>query len=199
MEERESVESVLSRLNELKDGVEKALDEVSGELEIESKECEIMRVKYEHLWTQAPSASLTKSLRQDLKSHFGALEAAATSDQQVLKLWDSVKADISLLLSPEVEGVFRESTDSHLLDLDVGSEVSDAQERAKIRQFVDEIEERLGRLNKIAKERMEVLKDLKDKVRITEMLTINTNSLLGTGAIGRRVPSPPSQPPQYRC
>ena len=82
-------------------------------------------------------------------------------------LWESVKEDIKALLSPEVERLFMEragSTGEHLLDLDVGSEADDAQERAKIGGYVDEIEERLGRLNKIARERNEVLKDLKEKV-----------------------------------
>lgn len=172
VEEREGVEGLMAELNRMKDGVRKELEGASRDLEIETKDCEAMRVKYEHLWTQAPSASHTKSLRQDLKSHFGALEAATTSDQQVITLWDSVKDDIKLLLSHEVEEVFRASTErggpagDNLLDLDVGSEVDDAQERAKIRHYVDEIEERLGRLNKIGRERKEVLKDLKDKVSL---------------------------------
>jgi hypothetical protein len=69
-----------------------------------------------------------------------------------------------------VEEVFRASTErgghkgESLLDLDVGDEANAAQERAKIGHFVEEIEDRLGRLNKIAHERNEVLKDLKDKV-----------------------------------
>lgn len=171
VEDREGVEGILRELNRLKDGVKGDLEGVSRDLEIESKDCEMMRVKYEHLWTQDPSAGLSKSLRQDLKSHFGALEAAAASDQQVVTLWNSVRGDIGLLLSSEVEEVFRASTEhggptaEHLLDLDVNNETDDAKERAKIRGYVDEIDERLGRLNKISRERNEVLKDLKEKVR----------------------------------
>lgn len=56
------------------------------------------------------------------------------------------------------------SNEESLLDLDVGSEVDEQQERARIGQYADEIEERLSRLSKIARERGEVLKDLKDKV-----------------------------------
>jgi hypothetical protein len=167
MEEREGVQSLMKQLNGLKEGVERELESVSAELDNESKECEMMRVKYEHLWTLAPSASLTKSLRQDLKSHFGSLEEAARSDQQVVTLWNSVKGDITVLLSPELDVVFR--TDGgklgeHLLDLDSGKETDEARERTRIGEIVGEIEERLGRLNKIAKERADVLKDLKDKV-----------------------------------
>lgn len=172
VEEREGLESLFAELNRLKDGVRRELESISRDMEIESRDCEAMRVKYEHLWTQAPSASLTKSLRQDLKSHFGALDAAVISDNQIAALWDSVRSDIGLLLSPELEEVFRASTErggapaESLLDLDVGDEAHDTQERAKISHYVDEIEERLGRLNKISHERNEVLKDLKDKVSI---------------------------------
>jgi BRO1-like domain. len=169
VEEREGVEGIMNELKKLKDGVKQELQAVSRDLEIESKDCEMMRVKYEHLWTQPPSAGLSKTLRQDLKSHFGALDAAETSDRQVTQLWDSVRDDIRLLLSHEVEEVFRASTErgggsagQHLLDLD--SEGDDAAERKKIGHFVKEIEERLGRLNKIGRERNEVLKDLKEKV-----------------------------------
>lgn len=171
MEEREGVEGIMAELTRMKETVRRELEGVSRELDAESRECEAMRVKYEHLWTQAPSAALTKTLRQDLKSHLSALDAAAQSDQQVVHLWDSVKGEIRLLLSPEIEDVFRASTEKdgagaeNLLDLDVGSEAQDEEERNKIRQFVDEIEERLGRLNKISHERSQVLKDLKDKVR----------------------------------
>ena len=124
-------------------------------------------MKYQHLWTQDPSAGPSKSLRQDLKSHLSALEAAAASDVQVQVLWDSVRNDIQLLLSPNVEQVFHEragSNTGHLLDLDVGSETDNAKERQKIKGYVVEIEERLGRLAMISKERNEVLKDLEDKV-----------------------------------
>lgn len=168
VEERENVQGLLAELSRAKENVKNDLDSVGRDLEIESRECEMMRVKYEHLWAQDPSAALTKTMRQDLKSHLSALEAAATSDQQVLTLWDSVRGDIQLLLGPEVEALFRERGGSgadNLLDLDVSSEQEDVRERKKIRGFVDEIEERLTRLHKITRERNEVLKDLKEKVR----------------------------------
>ncbi|TBU47194.1 BRO1-domain-containing protein [Dichomitus squalens] len=182
MEEREGVEGIIAELTRMKDVVRRELDGVNRDLDKESRECEAMRVKYDHLWTQAPSAALTKSLRQDLKAHLSALDAAAQSDQQVVKLWESVKSEIALLLSPEIEDVFRASTErggagfENLLDLDVGSEAKDEEERLKIGQFVDEIEERLGRLNKIQHERGQVLKDLKDKVQqddVSHLLLLN--------------------------
>lgn len=167
VEDREGVNGLMGTLNNLKSNVHRDLEGISRDLEAETKECEMKRVKYEHLWSQAPSATLTKVLRQDLKSHFSTLESAAVSDQQVTTLWDSVRSDIQLLLSPQVEQLFSErggSKPDNLLDLDVDNELDDAQERTKIRGYVEEIEDRLKRLDLISKERNEVLKDLKEKV-----------------------------------
>ncbi|KAG6337019.1 hypothetical protein ID866_2079 [Astraeus odoratus] len=178
MEDREGVEVLLKELTRLKEGVKSELEKSSTELEAESHECETMRIKYDHLWTQEPSSGLNKSLRQDLKSHLTALEAAGSSDQQVATLWDSVKNDISFLLSPGIEDLFRPNAQSDtssqsLLDLDVGH---DEQERARIGQFTGEIEERLGLLKKISYERNEVLKDLKEKIQtddVSHLLLLN--------------------------
>ena len=54
--------------------------------------------------------------------------------------------------------------------MDPSNEDRDEEERAKISNYVDEIEERLGRLNKIAVERKNVLKDLKEKVILFSIL-----------------------------
>ncbi|KDR77016.1 hypothetical protein GALMADRAFT_139043 [Galerina marginata CBS 339.88] len=179
VEDRDGVDGLMVALNNLKGNVQRDLDSISRDLDSESKECEMMRLKYEHLWAQAPSATLTKTFRQDLKAHFGALEAAAMSDQQVTVLWSSVKGDIQLLLSPQVEQLFSErggSKPDNLLELDVDNDADDAKERAKIKGLVDEIEERLKRLNLISKERNEVLKDLKDKIQtddVSHLLLLN--------------------------
>jgi hypothetical protein len=176
MEQREGVDKLLGELTKLKEAVSRDLDSVSRELEIESRDCEMMRVKYEHDWTQTPSASLTKPLRQDLKAHFEALEAAAASDDQVVSLWESVRGDIHILLSSQLEDIFRSTADKegapseNLLDLDIGKESSEDAERAKIGQMVQDIEHRLGLLNKIARERQELLRELKDKARSTYFL-----------------------------
>ncbi|OAX42241.1 BRO1-domain-containing protein [Rhizopogon vinicolor AM-OR11-026] len=181
MEDREGIETLLREMARLKETVKAELDGISTDLDAESRECETMRVKYDHLWTQEPSASLTKTIRQDLKSHQSALDAAAVSDQQVSTLWESVKPDIRLLLSHDVEDVFRASAQrgapaESLLDLDIGKEAHDEKEQARIGQYTTEIEERLGRLKKIAYERGEVLKDLKEKIQaddVSHLLLLN--------------------------
>ena len=178
IEEREPVDRLLSQLASLKTNVQAELDSVSRELEIESKDCEAMRVKYES-WSQEPSASLTKNIRQDLKSHLTALEAAGTSDGQVMQLWGVVNSDIKVLLSEELDVVFRESverssaTEESLLDLDVSSEMKDEEEKRQIEQLVNEIEDRLSGLRKISKERDQVLKDLKEKVCLDSLFALS--------------------------
>ncbi|KAL5514594.1 hypothetical protein ACEPAG_1910 [Sanghuangporus baumii] len=180
IEEREPVSRLLSDLSRLRDAVRDDLDSVQRDLEIELRDCEAMRVKYEHLFTQEPSAGPSRSLRQDLKSHKDALEAAGASDQQVQALWDSVKSDIALLLSDQIEDVFRQSADrgpgGSLLDLDPSNEDRDEEERSKITTFIDELEQRLTRLNKISTERNNVLKDLKEKIQsddVSHLLLLN--------------------------
>lgn len=177
IEDRDGVQAQINELVKLKDGVQRELEQISRDLDSESRECEVLRVKFEHLWTQAPSATLTKTLRADIKSHMNALDAAAVSDKQVLVLWDSVRSDIQVLLSPQLEAVFMERAGGNggllgqesLLDLvDTGGDEADEErERTKIRGYVGEIEERLKRLNLISRERKDVLKDLKDKVQST--------------------------------
>ncbi|KAL0945953.1 hypothetical protein HGRIS_012231 [Hohenbuehelia grisea] len=182
VEDREGVEDLLADLHRMKATVQNELDAISRDLETESRGCETLRVKYEHRWTQAPSVALSKTLRQELKSHLGALEAAATSDQQVLTLWSSAKADIQLLLSDDVEDVFRASATQsgrageNLLDLDVNDEADEVTERRKIGLLVGNIDELMDHLNKIGRERGEVLKTLKEKIQtddVSHLLLLN--------------------------
>ena len=168
IEEREGVEILLKRLGESKETVRVELESIGRDLDAESQECEAMRVKYGHQFTQAPSSGLTKEFRTDLKSRLQMLDAAKASDEQVQTLWDSAKGDVRLLISDDVENVFKESARGHdhresLLDLDTEK---DDTEKTKIAHLVEEIDERLGRLNKIERERDQTLKDLKEKVTI---------------------------------
>ena len=166
IEEREGVDTLLKRLGESKESARIELDSIGRDLDAESQDCEAMRVKYGHLFTQVPSSGLTKDLRANLKSRSQMLDAARASDEQVQTLWDSAKDDVRLLISDDVENIFKESARGHdrresLLDLDTDK---DDAEKAKIARFVEDIDERLGRLNKIERERDQTLKDLKEKV-----------------------------------
>jgi tyrosine-protein phosphatase non-receptor type 23 len=168
IEEREGVDTLLKRLGESKESVRAELDSIGRGLDAESRDCEAMRVKYDHAFTQAPSSGLTKELRADLKSRLQMLDAAKASDGQVQALWDSAKGDVRLLISDDVENIFKECARGQdqresLLDLDTDK---DDTEKSKIGRLVEEIDERLGRLNKIERERDQTLKDLKEKVPV---------------------------------
>ncbi|KAH7337522.1 BRO1-like domain-containing protein [Rhizoctonia solani] len=178
-ESESPTEGLLAQLDKLKAGVDADLATISRELELESRECESLRVKHEHLWTQEPSASRTGSLRQELKSHREAYTAAASSDGQVISLWHNTKPGLDILRNNPASLFQRvDSEPGSLLDLDegvnVGREESDA-----IKTQVDEIDEILGTLNKIKRERGEVLKDLKEKVQnddVSHLLLLNRRS-----------------------
>ncbi|KAI0029295.1 BRO1-like domain-containing protein, partial [Vararia minispora EC-137] len=179
IEQREGVNLLLDRLAKVREGVRADLDAVAHELELESRDCEAARVKYDHFFSQEPSSGLTKGLRGDLKSHLEALDAAVASDEQVRALWDAVSQDIKVLVSADIEQLFRETAVSghnrreSLLDLDMEK---DDVERAKISDFVEQIEERLKRLTKIERERNQTLKDLKEKIQnddVSHLLLLN--------------------------
>ncbi|KIK68316.1 hypothetical protein GYMLUDRAFT_80796 [Collybiopsis luxurians FD-317 M1] len=188
IESREPVTTLLGQLSSRKAAVKKELENISAQLETESHQCEMMRVKYQERWTQDPSAGFTRGMREELKSHMGTLEAAAKSDVQVIQLWEAVKGDIGLLINgnDELEEVFRRAasssggpggTQESLLDLVDGADGdAEREERARIGEMVAEIEERLGRMNKISRERGEILKDLKEKIQtddVSHLLLLN--------------------------
>ncbi|KAG8886902.1 bck1-like resistance to osmotic shock [Tulasnella sp. 332] len=178
----QSVTKKFAELDVVKKTVDEELVRVANELDSESRECEAMRVRFEHLWEQEPSASLTRTLRQDLKSHRDAFTAASTSDAQVVKLWTSVRPDVDLLLSgpAPLESYFAGppgEPQQSLLDLtdDVGPS-ADSAGLKDLRKKIDELDDRMGRVNKIKRERAEVLKDFKEKVQnddVSHLLLLN--------------------------
>ncbi|KAJ7026173.1 BRO1-domain-containing protein [Mycena alexandri] len=180
IEGQEGVGSLFTQLEKLKGALRSELDPGSGiarELDSESRDCEMMRVRYEHLWTQAPSAGLSKALRQDLKAHVVAMEEAARSDAQVQALWEGVRPDVEVLVTGRIEGFFANNEDKgSLLDLGEEADRAEREEKDKISGLVHEIEERLATLKKIEKERNEVLKDLKEKIHnddVSHLLLLN--------------------------
>lgn len=169
-ESKEPVPAALAHLERLKVAVIKDVESAGRDLDSEFMECEGGRVKYGHLWTQEPSAGLAKEFRADLKSHRAALDAASGSDTQVLALWESVRGEVAVITGPQLEEMFANPSGSaagSLLDMDSGADDQERQEKIKIGLAVDEIEDKMGKLNKIARERNEVLKDLKEKVRVS--------------------------------
>ncbi len=106
-----------------------------------------------------------------------AFTTASTSDNQISTLWSGIENDIDLLVSggPSLVAMWKQATGSSepkpglvsLLDLDEGG-IGGQGEKDKIlneiKNRVREIEEKLGALNKIKRERGVLLKDLKERV-----------------------------------
>ncbi|KAF9515975.1 hypothetical protein BS47DRAFT_1341273 [Hydnum rufescens UP504] len=183
----EDVESAKSQLATLRTSVGETLDSIGRDLESESRECEAMRVKYEHLWTQDPSASFTRAFRADLKNHLEAYNAASSSDNQLVSLWESALPEARLVLSgtDNVERLFVEqerrggSNSSQPTLLDLGADEANEKALVDIKNRVKEIDEKLERLNKIVRERGEVIRDLKEKIQsddVSHLLLLNQRS-----------------------
>lgn len=125
----------------------------------------------------------------------------------MIKLWNGARPDIALLLSgpDNLERYFAEQERSQgvpnaprgsLLDLGDDEISSDDRDLAEITAQVNAIDEALGRLNKIRRERGEVLKDLKEKVpfHLASWSFARTKKKLTTASNGRRVASPVGEP-----
>ncbi|CAG8647202.1 2732_t:CDS:2, partial [Acaulospora colombiana] len=173
-----AVERLLKNLETLKAGVQTKLGTIQESMAMEERQCEMERVKYAHKWTMEPSGGLNKDLRRDWKEMKGSLEAAAPSDQQVFTLWSGIKEDVAILTDTKrLEATYANAvhgTGGSLLD--VSDADTDDAEREKMGKLVGEIEERLGRLNKIARERNEILKDLKERIQnddVSHLLLLN--------------------------
>lgn len=164
------VEDQFKRIGQLRDSARHQLERISSDLDHESRECERLRNQYGHLWEQSPSSAATRPFRQDVKSHRESLDQAAASDHQAQTLWSGIRGDVSMMVEPSgnsLEQAFtdavtgRGSNEINLLDADFAK---DDDEDEETRQKAEAVSEALVRLNKIKKERAEVLKDLKDKV-----------------------------------
>ncbi|GAA5864942.1 hypothetical protein JCM8547_004243 [Rhodosporidiobolus lusitaniae] len=191
------VEDLFHRVSTLRLRSSQTLDRLASELDSESRSCEELRQRYGHLWDQAPSSALpaVRSFRADLKAHRESLDAAERSDQQARGMWEEVRGEVRLLAGEEggSEGLERRMAEvvaaaqsggkgaggvGSLLDVDE-DEVGGEGEEEETRRKVEEVSEALARLNRIKKERGEVMRDLKEKVQaddISHILILNRKS-----------------------
>ncbi|POW01983.1 hypothetical protein PSHT_12257 [Puccinia striiformis] len=70
------IERMWEELTSLRNKALQDLDSVEQKLDTDARDCEQMRVQYDHLWEQQPSSNYTKAWRHSLKSHRESLEAA---------------------------------------------------------------------------------------------------------------------------
>jgi hypothetical protein len=159
------------------------LDTSMKQLDMEESVCEKMRSKYGPEWTQQPSSRLTATLRSDVRNYRGAVEEASTSDAQLYGTFRQYEADFdemrsagetdeadvlysrAMVKAGAAKGKSPGPTTGNLLDEDFvdGPSVADQ---------IASVEELLRRLTLIKKERLQVLKDLKEKVCIPRLLQL---------------------------
>ena len=154
------------------------------QLDQEESTCEKMRSKYGGDWAQQPSSRLSTTLRSDIRSYRSATDEASNSDarlshtsrqyesdfDEMRSAGESNEADVlyqrammsvgsgrskgkgglSSPLSPSHEG--------SLLDDDFG------EHEVSVKDQISKVEDLLRRLDLIKRDRLQVLKDLKEKV-----------------------------------
>lgn len=171
--------SILDTLRIDRDSIVGTLERCSKQLDMEESVCEKMRSKYESEWTQQPSSRLTSTLRGNIRNYREALDEASRSDGQLLSKFRQNEADIGEMRNAAQQGhvdeLFQRAIkkvrgkhsntaspvggEANLLDADFedgGMSVSDQ---------INRVEDILKKLNLVKRERNQVLKDLKEKVR----------------------------------
>lgn len=175
--------NAFEQLNSEKSDITTMLDASMKQLDMEESVCEKMRSKYGGDWTQQPSSRLTATLRSDIRNYRGAIEEASTSDAQLYSTFRQCEADFdemrsagetdeadvlysrAMIKAGATKGKSPRPAEGNLIDddIDEGPTVSDQ---------INAVEDILRKLNLVKKERMQILKDLKDKVRPTKTLCV---------------------------
>jgi hypothetical protein len=174
--------SIFDFLRTEKDAILSVLDRSSKQLDTEESVCEKMRSKYETEWTQQPSSRLTTTLRSDIRNYREALEEAARSDNQLAAKLRQSEVDFDEMRAAaergEVDALFQRAVtrvrgksssavspaggEGNLLD-------DDFDDAPSVMDQINKVEDILKKLNLIKRERTQVLKDLKEKVRIATL------------------------------
>lgn len=180
----ESFSKAFEQLQSDKATIISTLDVCTRKLDMEESVCEKMRTKYGVEWSQQPSSRLTTTLRSDIRRFRAAIDEASSSDAQLLATSRQYESDFDEMRSAgetdEADVLYQRamikaggsrgrgknglgspaspSGEGNLLDEDYG------EGGPSVMSQISKIEDLLKKLNLIKKERMEVLKDLKEKV-----------------------------------
>jgi hypothetical protein len=178
-----SFDPTFERLREDKQGILSTLESSMKQLDMEESVCEKMRSKYGGEWTQQPSSRLTSTLRTDARSYRSAVEEASTSDAQLYSTFRQHASDFDEMRSAgetdEADVLYQRAMikagagknnasspsggaiEGNLLDDDFEDD-----SRQTVSGQIERVEELLRKLQLVKRERQQVLKDLKEKVRI---------------------------------
>lgn len=185
--------SAFEQLQRDKQTVLDSLSKSTKQLDMEESVCEKMRSKYGADWTQQPSSRLTSTLRADIRSYRDTVDEAGASDSQLLstarqyesdfeemrKAGENGEADVLyqqalIKAGAGSKGKGREAEEGSLLDEDYG------EGGLSVADQIERVEDLLRKLNLVKRERMQVLKDLKEKVHtddISNVLILNKKAI----------------------
>ncbi|MCJ1393123.1 bck1-like resistance to osmotic shock [Xylographa bjoerkii] len=192
----ESFGKAFEHLQSDKTAISAMLNNCTKQLDMEETQCERMRVKHDPNWTQQPSSRLNSTLRSDIRSYRGAMEEANNSDVQLLTTSRQYESDFDEMRSAgetdEADVLYQRAMikaggsrgkgkstmspggEGNLLDEDYGEGGTSVMDQ------IAKIEDLLKKLNLIKRDRVEVLKDLKEKVHnddISNVLILNKKSI----------------------
>ena len=185
--------------------VRSALERCMRQLVMEESICERMRAKYGVDWTQQPSSRLTSTLRSDIRNYGVAVDEASASDAQLFSTFRQYETDFEEMRSAgetdEAEVLFQRAMvkvgatrakqqrgrsgspsaasinppEASLLDEDYG------EGGPSVMDQITRVEKLLKTLQQVKRERAQVLKDLKEKVRdgpISFILVVSFSRLI---------------------
>lgn len=189
------VADAIATLGSLKQNGSADLEAASRDLDNESRECEqarvsgtlhgrnssqmsdpcypVFQVKYGHGFNQTPSSTAARDLRDEIKINRDTLSEASSKDSMIVQMWHEISGDIALLTSPydSLERAFAETlassnvdakpTPMNLLDVDPSED-----EKEDMMFRIAAVEEGLGQLQKIKKERQETYTSLREKASL---------------------------------
>lgn len=178
------------QLQKDKNAVLDSLSKSTKQLDMEESVCEKMRSKYGGDWTQQPSSRLTSTLRTDIKSYRDTVDQAANSDAQLMSTARQYEADFDEMRRAgerdEADVLYQQALikagsnvpskgyQGNLLDEDYG------EGGPSVADQIEHVEELVRKLNLVKRERMQVLKDLKEKVHnddISNVLILNKKQI----------------------
>ncbi|KAL8927416.1 MAG: hypothetical protein Q9172_001347 [Xanthocarpia lactea] len=182
-----------------KSSINGVLDRCTKQLDMEESICEKMRSKYGADWTQQPSSRLTSTLWSDIQSYRGAIDEASNSDTQLLNTARQHESDFDEMRSAgetdEADVLYQRAMqkvgasrsrgrngvtspaspqEGSLLDEDYG------EGGTTVADQIAKVEDLLKRLNLIKRDRIQVLKDLKERAQsddISNVLILNKKSI----------------------
>ncbi|OAP59754.1 hypothetical protein AYL99_04756 [Fonsecaea erecta] len=185
--------TAFEQLQRDKQAVLESLAKSTKQLDMEESVCEKMRSKYGAEWTQQPSSRLTSTLRADIKSYRDTVDEAGNSDAQLFSTARQYEADFEEMrvagLHGEPEVLYQQAlikagsgTKNRSKDTDEGTLLDEdyGEGGMSVADQIAKVEDLLRKLNLVKRERMQVLKDLKEKVHtddISNVLILNKKAI----------------------